>query len=158
MVVTLNEFAQLLIATLDLLLQVVENVAAVLIQASINDTLITQNANLNFSNVWGVAYGVLVANYWTSQVLVETLNATQYNVYALNNLSLAINYLGSNATVVFGDINANSGIAYIQKGVYQRLTTNQTELDSLALSLSRTFKALVELTIKMAEAINTTFT
>lgn len=147
-----------MIATVDLLLQILENIATLLIHASTNNTLATQNANLNFSNVWGVAYGALVANYWISQILIETLNATKYNIDALKNFSLAINYLGSNATVVFGDINANSGISYIQKGVYQRLVTNQTELNSLALSLSKTFKAQVELLIKLTEAINKTFT
>lgn len=156
MVVTLSEFAQLLIATVDLLLQILENIATLLIHASTYNS--TNYTPLNFSNVWGVAYGALVTNYWTSQILIETLNATKYNVDALKNFSLAINYLGSNATVVFGDINANSGISYIQKGVYQRLVSNQTELNSLALSLSKTFKAHVELLIKLTEAINKTFT
>lgn len=158
MVVTLNEFSQLLIATVNLLLQVIENTATLIIVSSMNNTLVNQNANLNFSNVWGVVYGALVTNYWTSQAIVETLNATKYNVDALKNFSLAVNYLGSNATVVFGDINGSSGISYIQKGVYERLSTNQTELSELALNLSKTFKALVELLIKTTEVINKTFT
>ena len=153
MTVTLSEFAQLIIASIDLLLQILENVANLLVYSSVNSS-----ANLNFSNVWGVAYGGLVSVYWLGQVLQEVLDATKYNTSALKNFSLAINYLGSNATVVFGDMNATSGIAYIQKGVYDRLVANSTELNNLALSLSKMLKAQVELLVKLMEAVNKTFT
>jgi len=119
---------------------------------------VQEGTNLNFSNVWGLIYGGLVSNYWNSFAIQEVLNATQHNVSALKNFSLAINYLGSNATTVFGDPEGTKGLTYLQKGVYDYLKNNPQEAENLAGSLSSMFKAQVEFLIKLMQSVNTTFT
>jgi hypothetical protein len=158
MTITLDELARVIVATIDLNFQILENLFTLLIVSATNSSLVSTGTNLNFSNVWGLIYGGLVSSYWNSQAVYEVLNATQHNVSAMKNFSLAINYLGSNATTVFGDSEGTRGIAYLQKGIYEHLKSNPQEVESLATSFSKMLKAQVELLIKMMESVNRTFT
>ena len=157
MAVTLEEFSRIIIANLELNFQVLKNLFTLLVVAAANSSLVSEGTNLNFSNVWGLIYGGLVSNYWNSFAIHEVLNATQHNVSAMRDFSAAINYLGSNATTVFGDLVGTKGIAYIQKGVYDYLTNNTQETEKLASSFSSMLKAQVEFLIKLMESVNTTF-
>ncbi|WP_086975387.1 hypothetical protein [Archaeoglobus fulgidus] len=158
MAVSIEEFSRIIIATLDLNFQILENFFTLLVVSATNSSLVSQGANLNFSNVWGLIYGGLVSNYWNSFAIHEVLNATQHNVSAMKNFSIAISYLGSNATTVFGDAEGTKGVTYLQKGIYDYLKSNPQEAENLASSLSRMFKAEVEFLIKLMGAVNTTFT
>ncbi|MBO8180018.1 MAG: hypothetical protein H0Z19_05985 [Archaeoglobus sp.] len=158
MAVSIEEFSRIIIATLDLNFEILKNFFTLLVVSSTNTSLVSEGANLNFSNVWGLIYGGLVSNYWNSFAIQEVLNATQHNVSAMKNFSIAINYLGSNATTVFGDPDGTKGLTYLQKGVYDYLKNNPQETEKLADSLAGMFKAQVEFLIKLMESVNTTFT
>jgi len=158
MAVSIDEFSRIVIAILDLNFEILRNFLTLLVVSATNTTLVNEGTNLNFSNVWGLIYGGLVSNYWNSQVIKEVLNATQHNVSAMKNFSIAINYLGSNATTVFGDPEGTKGLTYLQKGVYDYLNNNPDAVEKLANSITSLFKAQVEFLIKLMESVNTTFT
>ncbi|MFN3330442.1 MAG: hypothetical protein ACK419_05915, partial [Pyrinomonadaceae bacterium] len=74
-----------------------------------------------FQNMWGVIYGGIVLSGWNNKITALVLdNLTQDNTN-LTKLGLAINYLGRNASVVFGDADGTQGLALLIKGQYNAL-------------------------------------
>ncbi|MEM0203470.1 MAG: hypothetical protein QXO16_05830 [Archaeoglobaceae archaeon] len=84
-----------------------------------NDT-VTSDGYM-FQNMWGVIYGGIVLSSWNNKVTALVLDNLTKDNTNLTKLGLAINYLGRNASVVFGDSAGTQGIALLIKGQYNAL-------------------------------------
>jgi hypothetical protein len=67
-------------------------------------------------NMWGVIYGGLVLAGWQNQIVALALSDLQTNDTHRADIGRAINFLGQNATTVFGDPGGMSGIARLLNG------------------------------------------
>ncbi|WP_202319758.1 hypothetical protein [Archaeoglobus neptunius] len=151
MLMSLDEFARIVVALLNLNFQAVQNLLDLFVSAS-------TNSDLNFSNVWGLIYGGIVMNYWNNHILMSILEVTRTNASAMRNFSLTFSYLGSNATVIFGDVEGTKGMSYLQSGIYQYLAKNPGEIEKLASNLTKMFKTQAEFLVRLMKSVNSTFT
>ncbi len=100
--------------------------AAVLLKHSISnleisnrfiDTLngASQQTSNIYQNLWGVIYGALVIAEWSNEITGIVLDEISNNTALAVKVGLAFNYIGSNSSTVFGDMNGSKGIAMILK-------------------------------------------
>ncbi|MEM0330436.1 MAG: hypothetical protein QXW84_03565 [Archaeoglobaceae archaeon] len=152
----ISEFAQLMVALINLNLEFLTNLLNLTAEASRNATLVSSGQNLNFSNVWGIIYGILVTSTYGAAFLNSTLEVAANNTSALTNIGNTINYLGSNATVIVGDFSGKSGLSYILNTKY-RLQTNETERWAFGWNFANLTKAMARFLSELGEAVNRTF-
>ncbi|MEM2346194.1 MAG: hypothetical protein QXN49_06480 [Archaeoglobaceae archaeon] len=159
-----TDFAKLMINNTIAQMQQVQSILSILDAANG-----TTPAALKFQNVWGVAYGGMVLASINNQVTGLTLEAILNNSYSYSGMKLyelvgaSIDYLGSNASVVFGDPEGTKGLAKLlaaqvtvlgDKGASYAYNYNQ----AYATELAKTMYAGVLMFIKMAQAIPAAFT
>jgi len=89
------------------------------------------NSNL-FQNLWGLVYGGVLVAGWNNQVTAEVIKtlADAGNLSsARTNISEAIRLMATNTSVVFGDVDGNSGLAALMK--YQVKALQNTSITTL---------------------------
>ncbi|MET1125126.1 MAG: hypothetical protein ABWW66_07725 [Archaeoglobaceae archaeon] len=155
--VSVADVAELAISYVALSLEAVANLLQLMVASATNETLAAQGKSLNFSNVWGVIYGLLVNSYWTSEIAEKVLNVTLNNETALNNTAAAINVLGSNATEFFGDPQGTKGLAYIYRNAYELLSSDLTLLERLASDVAQLISQGLRFLVELGKAIPETF-
>jgi len=107
-----------------------------------------------YRNLWGVIYGALI----TGIVLDEISNNTALAV----KVGLAFNYIGSNSSTVFGDVNGSKGIAMLLNNQTQILNdssypydeSGRTYLEAYADVLTELIQHNVIFMIKLFNAFN----
>ena len=121
-----------------------------------NTTGVPATGNM-MQNMWGVIYGGLVLAGWQNQILALALRDLEQNATHRADIGNAINFLGKNASVVFGDPGGTSGIARLLNGSVLALSNgskyyNGTETylqaygRALAAQVNSTALFLIELT------------
>ncbi len=140
------EFAHILLAYMDLAMQALGNIMELL-----------NSQTISFSNVWGIVYGGVVTNYHLAQAASELMQVTKNSAPALMNLSQAVNYLGSNATVIFGDLDGTRGIAGIQRRAVAVLLENSSVREALAEDFATMLRSVLEFTTKLLQSVENTF-
>jgi len=159
-----NDFAAVMLRNTISNLEVGNKFLDVLNAANDSAYLTTQGWYL-FRNLWGVAYGGLVVAGWNNQITALVLDAVANNDTDLIYVGSAFNYLGSNATTVFGNPNGDYGLAMLFKNQTEVLTEEsytyqpgETILEAYARALTETILHDVVALIKMAKAIPAAFT
>ncbi|MEM0203471.1 MAG: hypothetical protein QXO16_05825 [Archaeoglobaceae archaeon] len=155
--VVVEEVAQLVLAIANLLLETLVNLIELCVEAGVNQTLVSQGINLNFSNLWGVVYGSLVVGEEMSEVVNRTLYIISTNETAISEFANFVNELGRNATTIFGDTEGTKGIAFIQRKVYERLLSNPAELKQITGNVANVILSVSKLLVEMAKSIPQTF-
>ncbi len=151
------EFAQLMVSLINLNLEFAANLLNLTVEAARNATLISSGQNLNFSNVWGVLYGILVTSSFGANLLTQSFSIASTNTTALENVGNAVNYFGSNVTAIIGDFSGKSGLSYILNNTTYRLQTNQTDRWAFGWNFANLTKALARFLSELGEAANRTF-
>ncbi len=110
-----TEFAAAFIANTISNLDLASEFLDVLYAANATDA----NHNL-FQNLWGIVYGGVLVAGWNNQitaiVLDELADTSNTNLTdARTNISLAIAYMATNTTTVFGDTAGSAGMSYLLK-------------------------------------------
>ncbi|MEM2346197.1 MAG: hypothetical protein QXN49_06495 [Archaeoglobaceae archaeon] len=130
-----------------------------------NNTPGVQATGYMMQNMWGIIYGVLVLAGWQNQILSIALEEIKDNSTHLQYFGLAVNYLGSNATTVFGDTQGTKGFARILNGSLIAINNSsklyqpgETLLEAYAKSLTLEFYNCVVFLIELAKAIPKAFT
>lgn len=153
----ISEFAQLMVALINLNLEFLSNLLNLTAEASRNATLVSSGQNLNFSNVWGIIYGILVTSTYGTAFLNSTLAVAANNTSALTNIGNTINYLGSNVTVIVGDFSGKSGLSYILNHTKYRIQTNEADRWAFGWNFANLTKAMARFLSELGEAVNKTF-
>lgn len=153
----ISEFAQLVVALINLNLEFMTNLLNLTVEASRNATLISTNQNLNFSNVWGIIYGAIVTSSFGANLLSQSFSIASTNTTALENIGNAVNYFGKNVTIIVGDFSGKSGLSYILNNTTYRLQTNQTERWAFGWNFANLTKAMSLFLSQLGDAINRTF-
>jgi len=153
----ITDFAQLVVAMINLNLEFITNLLNLTVEASRNATLVSAGQNVNFSNVWGIIYGAIVTSTFGANILTQSFNVAGTNTTALENLGNTINYLGSNVTAIVGDFSGKSGLSYILNNTSYRLQTNQTDRWAFGWNFANLTKAFARFLSELGEAANRTF-
>ncbi|MEM0215201.1 MAG: hypothetical protein QXI54_06400 [Archaeoglobaceae archaeon] len=153
----LPELVNLTLAIINMNLEFVTNLLNLTLEASTNATLVSQGQNLNFSNVWGILYGVLITSSYGIGVLNTSFTIATTNQTALANIGNAVNYLGSNVTSIIGDLTGRSGLSYILNNTTHRLRTSQSDLWNLTWNLVNVTNMSIRVLVELGNAINRTF-
>ncbi len=138
------EFARLAVAYLDLIMQAVSNSLDLLVKS------------VNFSKMWAVLYGLIVINHCNVQTISETLEVTKSSPEALANFSRAVSYLGSNASLIFGDLEGSRGITSIQREI-AKLLTSKSNTELLAGDFGRMLKAVSRFVVELLRSAGEAF-
>lgn len=116
-------------------------------------------------NMWGVIYGGLVLAGWQNQIMALAISDLETNATHRTDLGNAINFLGKNATTVFGDASGNSGIARILNGTVMALSNQskyyngtETYLQAYGRVIAAQVNSSVLFLIELAKAIPAAFT
>jgi len=134
------ELAKLLLEYLDLAMQAVGNILELF-----------DSPSISFPNVWGLVYGAIVVNYNLGQFASEFMHTTKNSTPALSNLSLAVSYLGTNATTIFGDLEGSKGVASIQKEAVEVLLTNSSMREELANDFAVMLKNVIKFVTRLLQ-------
>lgn len=125
-----------------------------------NNTSQVQATGYMFQNLWGIIYGSLVLTSWQNQIFSMVLEEIKNNSTHLQNFGLGINYLGSNATTVFGDTQGTKGLARILTGSFLALNNSsklyqpgETLLQAYARVIILDFYNGIVFLIELAKAI-----
>jgi hypothetical protein len=151
------EFAQLVVSLINLNLEFAANLLNLTVEAARNATLVSSGQNINFSNVWGVLYGVIVTSSFVANLLSQSFSIASTNTTALENVGNAVNYFGSNVTAIIGDFSGKSGLSYILNNTTYRLQTNQTDRWAFGWNFANLTKALARFLSELGEAASRTF-
>lgn len=128
-----------------------------------NNTNEVQTTGYMFQNLWGIIYGALVVTSWQNEIGRMILVEIGNNTTNLNLLGEAINALGSNSTIVFGDSNGSSGFSRILNGMMaalnnsSRLYQGKSFLEAYAESISLFSYELSIFLIELSKAIPRAF-
>lgn len=153
----LPELVNLTLAMINLNLEFLTNLLNLTIEASRNSTLVTQGQNLNFSNVWGIIYGVLITGSYGMSVLNASFTIASTNTTALDNVGNAVNYIGKNVTSIVGDFTGRAGLSYILNNTTHRLRTSQPDLWNFSWNLINVTKELSRFLVELGNATTRTF-
>ncbi len=115
-----------------------------------------------YQNLWGVIYGALVIAEWSNEITGIALDEISNNTALAVKVGLAFNYLGSNSSTVFGDMNGSKGIAMILNNQTQILNdpnypydeSRRTYLEAYADVLTELIQHNVIFMIKLFNAFN----
>lgn len=154
---TIAEFLNLTLSLINLNLEFLSNLLNLTLEASRNATLQSQALNLNFSNVWGIIYGLLITSSYTANVFSQIFTIAGSNETALVNIGNAVNYLGSNISSVIGDFSGKAGLSYILNNTTYRLKTNVQDLWNLTNNLLNVTKLATQCLVELGNATNKTF-
>ncbi len=116
-------------------------------------------------NMWGVIYGGLVLAGWQNQIMALAMSDLETNETHRRDIGNAINFLGKNASVVFGDPGGTSGIAKLLNGTVLALSNNskyyngtETYLQAYGRAIAAQINSTVLFLIELAKQIPATFT
>lgn len=116
-------------------------------------------------NMWGIIYGGLVLAGWQNQILALAISDLETNVTHRTDLGNAINFLGRNASVVFGDPGGTTGIARLLNGTVMALSNGskyyngtETYLQAYGRAIAAQVNSTVLFLIELAKAIPAAFT
>lgn len=119
----------------------------------INSSLLLTNPAINAGDVWNVSYSAGSFGYWVAKSFIGTggaLDWARQNATALSYFSNATNYLGMNATRIFGDLEGSRGMSAVLK--------NMTSLvnETFAVNLMKALNENVKLAYKLLSNVNVT--
>ncbi len=136
---TLAEFSQLALLFSSLIFETLENFLEILNHG-------------NFPNVWGIIFGFLNLNSYNLQLIEKILDITEKNATALSKFGTIFDLAGKNSKVLFGDIDGNCGITYIQSGVLKELESSAAITESFTGFLEEAMKFLNNLMLSYGNA------
>ena len=146
-----------MVSLINLNLEFAANLLNLTVEAARNAMLVSSGQNINFSNVWGVLYGVIVTSSFGANLLSQSFSIASTNTTALENVGNAVNYFGSNVTAIIGDFSGKSGLSYILNNTTYRLQTDQTDRWAFGWNFANLTKALARFLSELGEAANRTF-
>lgn len=137
---TLAEFSQLILLFYSLIFETLENLLEILNQG-------------NFSNIWGIIFGFLNLNSYNLQLIEKIIDITEKNTTALSKFGTIFDLAGKNSKFLFGDIDGNCGITYIQSGVLGEAKSNANIIaESFTGFLDETIKFFNNLMLSYGDA------
>ncbi|MEM0330975.1 MAG: hypothetical protein QXU31_06950 [Archaeoglobaceae archaeon] len=129
-----------------------------------NNSSDVQTTGYMFQNLWGIIYGALVLAGWQNKISMLVLEEISNNSEHYNEFGAGINYLGSNATTVFGDTQGTKGLARIMLGYIMALNNSSrlydsgdTLLQAYAKKITEGFYSNVVFLIELFKAIPSAF-
>ena len=129
-----------------------------------NNTSEVQATGYMFQNFWGIVYGSLILSEWQNRISLMVLKEIANNTTSLIAFGSGINYLGSNATTVFGDPEGTKGLARLFSGSFMALNNSsrlyrpgETVLQTYANTIADAFYSSVMFIIELSKAIPGTF-
>lgn len=130
-----------------------------------NNTPGVQATGNMMQNMWGVIYGGLVLAGWQNQITALAISDLEQNATHRADIGNAINFLGKNATTVFGDPAGTTGIAKLLNGTVLALSNSskyyngtETYLQAYGRALAAQVNSTVLFLIELAKAIPAAFT
>ena len=154
---SLAELVNFTLAFVNTNLEFLSTLLNLTVLASKNATLINSGQNLNFSNVWGIIYGILLTGSYSTSIFSQTFSVAAANQSALANIGNAVNYFGSNVTAIIGDFDGKAGLSYLLNNTTIRLKTCQTDLWNFSYNLVNLTKNAVSFLIELGNATDKTF-
>gem|GEM_PF-691452 len=124
-----------------------------LFELMINSSLLLTNPAINPADIWNVSYSAGSFGYWVAKSFIGnggTIDWTRQNATAMAYFSNAINYLGMNATRIFGDTEGSRGMSAVLKNMTMQLN------ESFAVSFMRSLNENVKLAYKLLSTVNVT--
>ncbi len=124
-----------------------------LFELMINSSLLLTNPAINPADIWNVSYSLGSFGYWVSKSFIGNGGAIDWarqNATALAYFSNATNYLGMNATRIFGDTEGSRGMSAVLKNMTMQLN------ESFAVSFTRSLSENVKLAYKLLSTVNVT--
>lgn len=129
-----------------------------------NNSTEVQTTGYMFQNLWGIIYGGVVLAGWQNKISMLVLEEISNNSEHYNEFGAGINYLGSNATTVFGDTQGTKGLARIMMGYLMALNNSsrlydsrETLLQAYAEKIAMGFYSNVVFLIELFKAIPSAF-
>lgn len=119
----------------------------------INSFNVLLNNSVDVADVWNVSAHAAGFGYWLIKPFVGdggSLDVASRNVSAMKNLTYAINYVGGNAEIIFGNETGQEGLSAVMRHFVGMIDDNFT------LKVWETVKRGVEVAMRMLENINTT--
>ena len=153
----LSELVNLTLAIINMNLEFMTNLLNLTLEASKNATLVSQAQNLNFSNVWGIVYGILLTNSYATGVLSSIFATSSMNTTALANVGNAVNYIGGNVTAIVGDFEGRGGLSYILNNTTYRLRTSQPDLWNYTWNLVNATNMSIRFLVELGRTVGQTF-
>ncbi|MEM0302837.1 MAG: hypothetical protein QXI54_06700 [Archaeoglobaceae archaeon] len=130
-----------------------------------NNTPGVQDTGYMMQNMWGIIYGALVLAGWQNQIMALAVSDLESNATHRTDLGNAINFLGKNASIVFGDPAGTTGLAKLLNGsvlVLQNPTMyyngTETYLQAYGRAIAAQVNSSVLFLIELAKAIPSAFT
>jgi hypothetical protein len=120
-----------------------------------NSSNVLSNSSIMAIDIWNASYSALSFGYWVAKSFIGSggvFDVATQNATAMANFSEVLNFLGKNATSVFGDLEGRRGIAAVLKNSTQLVDQN------LSLSLARALNESSRLLHKMLSTLNVSFT
>lgn len=119
-----------------------------------NTSMLMSNASINAIDIWNATYSAISFQYWVAKSFIGAGGAfdiARQNLTAMQNYSEMINFLGQNATNIFGDLAGTKGMSAVFKNMTTLVDQNFT------VSLSRAINESVRLIGKLLMNVNTSF-
>ncbi|MEM4689386.1 MAG: hypothetical protein QXF37_01635 [Archaeoglobaceae archaeon] len=129
-----------------------------------NNTPEVQATGNMMQNMWGVIYGSLVLAGWQNQITALAISDLEKNETHRRDIGNAINFLGKNASTVFGDPAGTTGIAKLLNGTVMALSNQskyyngtETYLQAYGRAIAAQVNSTVLFLIELAKAIPAAF-
>ncbi|MCS7143563.1 MAG: hypothetical protein NZ879_00905 [Archaeoglobaceae archaeon] len=119
-----------------------------------NTSMLLSNDSIRAIDIWNVTYSAISFQYWVAKSFIGVNGAfdiARQNLTAMRNYSEMINFLGQNATKIFGNVTGDRGMG----AVFRNMTTN-VDLN-FTISLTRAMNESARLLGKLLMAVNTSF-
>lgn len=130
-----------------------------------NNTPGVQQTGNMMQNMWGVVYGGLVLAGWQTQINSLAFKDLEQNETHRTDFGRAINFLGKNASTVFGDPGGTTGLAKLLNGSVLVLQNDsmyyqsgETYLQAYGRAIAAQLNSTVLFLIELTKAIPQAFT
>ncbi len=128
------------------------------------DILDNSGSDAVYQNFWGVIYGTLVVMAANNEVTTAILDEVSNSQKLSSKVGEAINTLGENSTVVFGDVNGTKGLSLVlrkeaeilQNGSYP-YSENETVSQAYARVVANFTYESVDFIVKLFSKIDEAF-
>lgn len=119
-----------------------------------NTSMLLNNDSIRAIDIWNITYSAISFQYWVAKSFIGVnsgFDIARQNLTAMRNYSETINYLGQNATKIFGNVTGDRGMGAVLKNMATLVDLNFT------ISLTRAINESSRLLGKLLMAVNTSF-
>ncbi|MEM4620128.1 MAG: hypothetical protein QW607_07925 [Desulfurococcaceae archaeon] len=119
----------------------------------INSAILLSNPAINPADIWNVTYSAGSFSYWVARSFIGTggaLDWARQNATAMSYIADATNYIGMNATRIFGDPEGSRGMSAVLKNMTTVIDEN------FVTQFTRAMIENVKLAYKLLSNVNVT--